>query len=69
MLGRARPSEQRSRGGLTDPSDGPLAEVRRVEIDRIAAQLPGEVAPVYVDLVLAQALPANPSKPVITRVT
>ena len=31
--------------------DGPVEEVRRVEIDRIAAQLPGPVLPVYLDLI------------------
>lgn len=53
VLGRVRPSQQRERGGLTDSTadDGPITEIRRVEIERIAAQLDGEVAPVYLDLV------------------
>ncbi|MGI9645911.1 MAG: SURF1 family cytochrome oxidase biogenesis protein [Ilumatobacteraceae bacterium] len=62
VLGRARPSEQCERGGLTDADDGPLTEVRRVEIDRIAAQLDGDVAPMYVDLV-AQEPAVGPGDP------
>ncbi len=63
VLGRARPSEERRRGQLTDAADGPVTEVRRVEIDRIAPQLPGEVVPVYVDLVLSEP-PAGPDDPI-----
>lgn len=64
VLGRARPSQLRDRGGLTDaaPESGPLTEVRRVEIERIAAQLDGDVAPIYLDLVAAvpAVAPADP---------
>ncbi len=62
VLGRARPSEERRRGQLTDAADGPVTEVRRLEIERIAPQLPGEVVPVYVDLVLSEP-PAGPDDP------
>jgi cytochrome oxidase assembly protein ShyY1 len=51
VVGLIRTSEVRGRGGLTDSSDGPLTEVRRVDIPAIAPQLPGSVAPVYVQLV------------------
>ncbi len=50
VLGLVRPSEERRRGQLTDSNEGAITEVRRVDIDRIAPQLPGEVAPFYVDL-------------------
>lgn len=51
LVGRARPSEERRRGELTDSDEGPVTEVRRVDIDRIAPQLPAEVVPFYIDLV------------------
>lgn len=51
VLGLVRTSEERSRGELTDDTAGPITEVRRVDLPLIAAQLPGEVAPVYLQLV------------------
>jgi len=64
VLGRVRASQQRERGGLTDASvdDAPITEIRRIEIERIAAQLDGEVAPVYLDLV-AQTPAIGPDDP------
>ncbi|MBV1893771.1 MAG: SURF1 family protein [Ilumatobacteraceae bacterium] len=62
ILGRIRPSQVRSSGELTDSVDGPLAEIRRIDIPRLAGQLPGEVAPVYIDLVasIPEIGPADP---------
>lgn len=51
VLARVRLPHERQRGELTDSADGPVTEVRRVDLDQLAAQLPGEVAPVYLDLV------------------
>jgi surfeit locus 1 family protein len=51
ILGRVRLSQERRLGQLSDPAEGELVEVQRIDIDRLAAQLPGEVVPVYVDLV------------------
>ncbi len=51
LLGRARPSQERRTGELTDATDGPLTEVRRIEIDRLAPQFGGEIAPIYLDLI------------------
>lgn len=51
VTGLVRVSEVRDRGGLTDSTDGPLDEVRRIDIPLLAQQLPGDVAPVYVQLV------------------
>lgn len=63
VLGRARPSQERGRGGLTDATDGPVTEVRRIEIARIAPQFDGDVAPIYLDL--AASVPAvAPGDPV-----
>jgi surfeit locus 1 family protein len=54
VLGRVRPSQVRQRGGLTDTTDGPVTEIRRIDIDQLAQQLDGEVAPVYLDLIASQ---------------
>ena len=60
VLGYIRPSEVRGRGELTDTSDGgtgALTETRRIDIPRLSAQFPGEVAPVYVQLIDAKPPP------------
>ena len=51
VLGRIRVPPGRQLGELTDSADGPVTEVRRVDLDLLDAQLPGELAPVYVDLI------------------
>jgi cytochrome oxidase assembly protein ShyY1 len=51
ILGRLRESQTRSLGQLSDPADGALVEAQRVDIPRLAEQLPGEVVPMYVDLI------------------
>jgi cytochrome oxidase assembly protein ShyY1 len=51
VLGRIRVPPGRQLGELTDSSDGPLAEVRRIDLERLDEQLPGELAPVYLDLI------------------
>lgn len=51
VLGRIRTSQEHQRGGLTDSTTGPLTEIRRVDVARLAPQLPGDVAPFYLDLV------------------
>ena len=51
VLGRLRTSQQRRTGQLSDPSEGPLTAAQRVDIDRLAPQLPGEVVPMYIDLI------------------
>ena len=65
ILARVRVPQERQRGELTDATDTdtPVTEVRRVDLDQLAAQLPGEVAPVYLDLI--DSIPAvEPSDPV-----
>ena len=64
MLTRVRLPQERQRGGLTDANTGdePLTEVRRIDLDQLSAQLPGDVAPVYLDLI--DAIPApGPNDP------
>ncbi len=53
ILGTVRPSQERRTGELTD-DELAVTEVRRVDIDRLAPQLPGQVAPVYLDLVASE---------------
>ena len=58
ILARVRLPQERQRGELTDTSTGgaPLTEVRRIDLDQLSSQLPGELAPVYLDLI--DAIPA-----------
>jgi cytochrome oxidase assembly protein ShyY1 len=53
LLARVRVPTDRQRGELTDANDAdePVTEVRRIDLDQLAAQLPGDVAPVYLDLI------------------
>jgi cytochrome oxidase assembly protein ShyY1 len=50
LLGRVRPPEERRRGMLTDPATGPLTEVQRLDIDRLAPQIGDNVVGVYVEV-------------------
>jgi cytochrome oxidase assembly protein ShyY1 len=64
ILGRVRVSDERERGELSDAAEGTLREIQRIDIPRLAAQLPGEVLPVYVDL-----LGSNPAdSPMLSRI-
>lgn len=53
ILARVREPQERQRGELTDADDAAEAvtEVRRIDLDQLAAQLPAPVAPVYLDLI------------------
>jgi cytochrome oxidase assembly protein ShyY1 len=56
--GRLRQSQQRRLGQLSDRADGELTVAQRIDIDRLAPQFPGEVAPMYLDLIRS-----NPAQP------
>ncbi len=60
VTGRLRPAEQRRLGQLSDPADGELFEVQRVDIERLAPQLPGDVVPMYVDLIASSPAERGP---------
>jgi cytochrome oxidase assembly protein ShyY1 len=60
VVARLRPSEVRRRGQLSDPAEGELSEVHRVDIDRLARQLAGPVVPMYVELVSSTPGEAGP---------
>lgn len=53
LLARVRIPQERQRGELTDTSEAgeAVTEVRRIDLGQLSAQLPGEVAPVYLDLI------------------
>ena len=68
VIGYIRPSEVRDRGGLTDADDGgPLTEIRRIDIPRLSQQFPGDVAPVFVQLIASEPAigPGDPSPVVL----
>lgn len=51
VLGRIRIPAGRQLGGLTDATDGPVTEVRRIDLAQLDAQIDGDLAPFYVDLI------------------
>lgn len=53
IVGRVRAPLERRRGQLTDPATGELREIQHLDPKRLAAQLPGDVLPFYVDLLLS----------------
>jgi cytochrome oxidase assembly protein ShyY1 len=62
VVGRLRASQERRLGQVTDPATGELDEVQRLDVQRLAPQLPAPVLPMYVDLLTSDpsqgALPA-----------
>jgi cytochrome oxidase assembly protein ShyY1 len=61
--GRLRLSESRERGGLSDAEQTVITELRRVNIDQIAAESPGtDYIPMYVEL-LESSPAAGPTDP------
>ena len=51
VTGRVRTSDRRRTGEVSDPAEGVLTEVQRLDLGRLAAQVPGELAAVSLDLV------------------
>jgi cytochrome oxidase assembly protein ShyY1 len=65
IVGRIRQSQNRRTGQLSDPGEGDLTAVQRLDIPRLEQQLPGDVLPVYVDLLESQPAEATgPLQPV-----
>lgn len=64
ITGRLRPSQERRTGQLSDPTEGVLAEAQRVDIDRLAPQIDGDVAPMYVDVFESRPADADVLEPV-----
>jgi cytochrome oxidase assembly protein ShyY1 len=61
VTGRLRRSQERTLGQLTEP-EGELTEVFRIDIPRLADQLPGPVLPLSIDLLTSD--PAEGAVPV-----
>ena len=59
LVGRLRVSDTRESGEISEAPTGALSEVFRIDIDRLAPQLGGKVAPVYVQL-LKSSPPEDP---------
>jgi cytochrome oxidase assembly protein ShyY1 len=59
FLARARKSQERRLGGLTDPAQGVVREVQRVDVERLADQMKSSaeqtILPFYVDYVASLA--------------
>ena len=60
LVGRLRASDVRKSGEISEAPTGSLTEVFRIDIDRLAPQLGGELAPVYVQL-LKSSPPEDPN--------
>lgn len=58
--GRLRTSAVRGTGALSDPPEGDLVEVQRVDLPRLAAQLPGPLVPMYLELVRSEPAEVGP---------
>lgn len=67
VTGRLHPSETRRLGQLSDPEQGRLTEAQRIDIERLAPQLPGEPVPMYLDLIESQPPDATPFPEPIAR--
>jgi cytochrome oxidase assembly protein ShyY1 len=52
--GRLRRSQVRRTGALSDPATGALTAAQRLDIPRLAPQLPGDVVPMYIELTASQ---------------
>ena len=60
VRGRTRQSQAHRRGQVTDAAEGELAEVQRLDIARLAEQIPGRVIPVYHELTNSQPAETGP---------
>jgi cytochrome oxidase assembly protein ShyY1 len=58
VVGRVRPTQERGLLGPPDPDDGVLTEAQRIDIPRLAQQLPYPVLPAYLELVATAPEPA-----------
>ena len=61
VVGALRMSQERAFAQISDPADGVLTELQRIDVPRLAQQLPAPVMPVYLDL--AQSAPSQGTFP------
>jgi surfeit locus 1 family protein len=62
VTGRLHPSQERSLLGAKDAAEGVLTEVQRIDLTRLDPQIPGNLLPVYMDL-LSSVPPEAPGIP------
>ncbi len=62
VTGRLHPSQERSILGAKDPTEGALTEIQRIDLARLNPQIPGDLLPVYMDL-LSSIPPETPGIP------
>jgi cytochrome oxidase assembly protein ShyY1 len=60
IVGRLRQFQERRRGQVSDPSEGELTEVQRIDFDRLAPQLPDRLVPMWVELVSSEPAETGP---------
>lgn len=65
VTGHLRPSQARRLGQLSDPASGRLAEAQRIDIDRLAQQLDGDVVSMYVDAYESSPADSEDLQPVV----
>jgi cytochrome oxidase assembly protein ShyY1 len=66
VTGRLRLTQVRTFAQLGDPDDGVLTVAQRVDIDRLAQQIDGDVLPMYLDIYESTPLEAEPQpQPVV----
>ena len=67
VTGIVRLSEERRRGQISDPASGELLEAQRLDIERLAAQLPAPVVPFALELVASTPSESGPFPEPVTR--
>lgn len=60
VTGRVRPTQERGLFGPPDPDEGTLTEAQRIDVPRLAEQLPYPVVPAYLELVATAPEPQAP---------
>lgn len=63
IVGRLRPNQRRGTGQLSDPAEGELTEIHRIDVDRLQMQLDDTVLPMYVDLLASS--PPEPADQIV----
>lgn len=53
VTGLLHPSQERTGIAARDPAGGVLNEAQRIDLERLAAQMPGRLLPVYLDLTVS----------------
>lgn len=61
LTGLLQPSQERGSFGPRDPADGVLTDVARIDLDRLAAQIDGDVVPMWFQMTRPEADAPDPS--------